>query len=80
MDMYWATVVYSQLKKREALEMAEDDQDAQDAQDAQDKITRLKDQSINHRCEKCGQNPYFCQCALITDSLKDKFNFEKSDY
>jgi len=77
MDMYWATVVYSQLKKREALEMAEDDQDAQDAQD---KITRLKDQSINHRCEKCGQNPYFCQCALITDSLKDKFNFEKSDY
>ena len=71
MDMYWATVVYSQIKKNEAEDKG--------------KVIRIlvkpkEEKTINHRCGKCGQNPYFCQCALITNSLKEQFNFEKSDY
>jgi hypothetical protein len=70
--MYWAHVIHSQLRKKKCNEN-------------KGKVIRIlvkpkEEKSINHRCGKCGQNPYFCQCDLIINSLKDKFNFEKSDY
>jgi hypothetical protein len=69
MDMYWAHILQSQLKKNN------------EKKDNKSPENKSPDKSKDNNCGKCGQNPYFCQCSLIiTPFLKDKFDFEKSIY
>ena len=68
--MYWAYVVRSQLKNHN---------ENNDMKSPDNKSKEVK--SKDNNCGNCGQNPYFCQCpSVITHSLKDNFNFEKSNY
>jgi len=71
MDMYWAHVLQSQLKKNN--EKSSDNKISPDDK----KSNNIK----SYCCGNCGQNPYLCQCpSIITHPLKDNFDFEKSDY
>jgi len=70
MDMYWAHILQSQLKKHN--EKKDNNKSPDDK-----KSNNIK----NYCCGNCGQNPYLCQCSsIITHPLKDNFDFEKSDY
>ena len=60
MDMYWAHVLQSQLKKHN--EKKDNNKSSDDK-----KSNNIK----RYCCGKCGQNSYFCQCpSVITPSPK----------
>jgi len=58
MDMYWAHIIESQLKKQNDLSL--------------DNKPVKSDKKIFLNCSYCGQNPYFCQCPPINKSPKDE--------
>jgi ArsR family metal-binding transcriptional regulator len=77
MDMYWAHVVQTDLKKYKQKKNNNDTKKNNEKKDTKEK----KDDDIKehyvpkYNCGNCGQNKYFCQCI----SLK-YFNPEKDIY
>ena len=68
--MYWALVLYKDLKKNKS-KINSDNKEKID--DNKEKICLIG--GITSDCIRCGQNKYFCQCISLNN-----FNPEKDIY
>ena len=69
MDMYWAHVIQTDLKKYKQ-------RNNNEKKDNDIKDDDIKEHYVpKYNCGNCGQNKYFCQCISLT-----YFNLEKDIY
>lgn len=72
MDFIVSYQLYNKIKKKELNDLNNKKNDSEKEKE--------KDNLISKTCERCGQDPYFCQCSNNTKRMYHNFNPEKDKY
>jgi len=83
MDFIVSYHLYEKIKKKELKESLKEPLKNQEMK----KIAEIKEEEISppdnlifKTCERCGQEPYFCQCSNNIKLMYHNFNPEKDNY
>ena len=72
MDFIVSYHLYNQIIKKE--------ENSKKIKPVPEKESEPGQNTINHTCPRCGQDPYFCQCKNNIKSMFKYFNPEKDNY
>tara|TARA_B100002019_G_C21271235_1_gene602437 strand:- start:2778 stop:3017 length:240 start_codon:yes stop_codon:yes gene_type:complete len=79
MDFIVSYHLYNKIKKNELKESLNNKEMKEPGMVIQIKEQPTRD-IISKTCEKCGQEPYFCQCSNNMKLMYQNFNPEKDKY
>ena len=79
MDFIVSYHLYSKLKKKELKESLKEHEKKKELIKINNNDLSMRD-IISKTCDRCGQDPYLCQCSNNMKLVYHKFNPEKDNY
>lgn len=81
MDFIVSYQLYKKMRKNKINELNDILKDKESEEKSQESNEHTKEDKIIFKsCERCGQDPYFCQCEENTKLRYLNFNPEKDNY
>lgn len=80
MDFIVSYHLYNKIKKNELKESLKGSLKSTEVKEIVIKKNQSERDIIFKTCEKCGQEPYFCQCSNNMKLMYQNFNPEKDKY
>ena len=81
MDFIVSYQLYKKMRKNKINELNDILKDKESEEKSQESNEHTKeDKSRFKTCERCGQDPYLCQCELNIKQMYPNFNPEKDNY